>query len=781
MKFTDKERPNTSSVPVGFNTQAVQMEALERATGAGFWNLDLVNEHLEWSPKTKEIHEVPDDFIPDLDTAINFYAPEDRDLVSGWVGEAVQSGKGWDAELQIITSHGVRKWVRAIGEPVLSESQIVGLAGSFRDITEAKSREAATKKLLLQKERAITQLSQVTDALDEAAIVTRADRKGLITEVNDQLVSISGYSREELIGQNHRILNSGYHDTSFFEKLWATISRGEVWRGEICNRKKSGELYWVDTLIYPVLDERGVPQHYLSIRFDITERIEASNLVTNFFDLSLAPHCLLDHRGRLQRANKAFCDLVGGKEEDLLGTHASEFVAPEDFAKAQKQWETSLRCRTTFPFRFRIVTRSGDLRHMEWMTKLVDSLMFVSGHDITIEVERRDALKSAKLAADEASNSKSAFLANMSHEIRTPLNAIIGVADVMTGDASLSPANLNLLKLILDAGHSLEHQLTDILDFSKLETGKLSFQNEPFSAVEAIKSALDAHSTAAREKGLEFLTNFKEVSACQVVGDSMRVRQIISNLASNAVKFTNNGKITAEIECFAEEEDVCLRFTIEDTGVGYPTSIQTESFGRFDQQGRDASTEFSGTGLGLAISSSIAKQMGGRLRAESEPGRGSKFTLELILPKARTGANEGGGEVGASVDQVDLNGCLAGRKILVVEDNLTNQKVVSLLLRKTRCDIQFAENGQVAIDAVATYKPDVVLMDMMMPVLDGIEATKEIRRLEEEGGLPRTPIVMLTANAMREHVDQALSAGCDGHVAKPVRGNTLLPKILDLC
>ncbi len=732
MSIVGKELPNELFQTAGGSTQAVQMEALERATGAGFWNLDLINQHLEWSPKTKEIHEVPTDFVPCLDTAINFYAPEYRDLISEWVNDAMQSGSGWDAELQIVAANGTRKWVRAIGEPVFSEGQLVGLAGSFRDITEAKFQEEASNKLLLQRAEAITQLSQITDALDEAAIVTRADRRGRITEVNDKLVSISGYNREELLGKDHRVLNSGHHDKSFFEDLWTTISRGEIWRGEICNRKKSGELYWVDTLIYPVLDERGAPQQYLSIRFDITERVEASNLVTNFFDLSLAPHCLLDRRGRLQRANKAFCELVGGQENELIGKHASEFVAPEDFPEARKQWDSSLKCFETTPFRFRIVTRSGELRHMEWRTKLVDSLMFISGHDITIEVERRDALKRAKVAADEASKSKSAFLANMSHEIRTPLNAIIGVADAMAGDECLSPSNLNLVNMILDAGKSLEHQLTDILDFSKLETGKLSFQSEPFSPAEAVRSALNLHEATAREKGLEFDCKFENIASCQAMGDSMRVRQIVSNLASNAVKFTNRGKITADVTCLEDDDNVTLRFVLEDTGVGFPTSTCTKSFRRFDQQGRNTSTEFPGTGLGLAISSSMATQMGGWIHAESEPGRGSKFTLELLFPKAQPNNSSKVHESYISNSENEFSGCLSGKKVLVVEDNLTNQKVVALLLRKTQCEVQFAENGKIALDTYAAEQPDVILMDMMMPVLDGVKATKKIRRLEEE-------------------------------------------------
>jgi PAS domain S-box-containing protein len=762
-----------------FEMQLVQMEALERTTGAGFWNLDLERHHLWWSPKTKEIHEVLADFEPELETAIDFYAPEYRVRIASLVRNAMETGEGWDAEMQINTAQGSLRWVHAIGEPVFSGDELIALAGSFRDISETKAQEAETKRLFQKSEAALVELRQMTNALNEAAIVTTADSRGLITTVNDKLVSISGYSRDELLGKDHAILKSGRHEAAFFDDLWRTISRGKVWRGEICNRTKDGELYWVDTLIYPVLDAQGQPHHYLSIRFDVTERVEATNLVTNFFDLSLAPHCILDRQGKIQQANEAFCDLVGEKKVALIGRLASSYIAQSDIQIAQKQWEACLENSESIPFEFAISTNTGELKHMEWRTRTLGSLIFVSGHDLTDEVRRRRALQAAKQAADEASRSKSAFLANMSHEVRTPLNAIIGVADAMMDDTELLKSHRDLLNLIIDAGKSLEHQLMDILDFSKLDAGKMSFLKEPFSPAEIVKNALNLHVASANEKGLEFDVDIRGADDQLVLGDGMRFRQILSNLASNAVKFTTRGGIKAKLECTTEKGSMVCKFTLSDTGIGFPTKTNTKEFDRFDQKGRGHSAEFGGTGLGLAISASIANQMGGGLHVFSEPKKGTTFTLDLVFPLPLADAVPDKSRSETRGELTGFRNCLEGRKVLVVDDNLTNQKVVSLLLKKTGCSFNYADNGRDAVEEFLQGKPDVILMDMMMPILDGLNATKEIRILEQKYDLKRTPIIMLTANAMCEHVDQAMLAGCDGHITKPVRGQVLIPKLIN--
>ncbi|MBO9476815.1 PAS domain S-box protein [Shimia sp. R11_0] len=754
--------------------QKVQMQALEKATGAGYWCLNVRSGDLWWSDKTKQIHGVNSNFRPDLEAALNFYVQEHRTAVGAAVETAMSEGAGWSHEFQILTADNERIWVHAVGEPVFSESEVIALAGSFRDISQSKTTDDTSQKLQAQKDEAVFELTHVTNALSEAAIVTTAGLDGKITSVNQKLLDISGYREEELIGANHNILNSGQHSREFFGDLWSTICEGKVWRGEICNRRKNGRLYWVDTLIYPVLNDEGKVEKFLSIRFDVTERVEASKLVSNFFEMSMAPHCIFDRKGRIQQANDACCALVQGREADLVGKSIQDFVVEEDMPNLGAFWQPRDEAHMGRTVRLRLSDAQGNVRHTDWQARVFGSLVFASGHDITAEIERRDALAAAKRTAEEASLSKSTFLANISHEIRTPLNAIVGVADALRDREDLSEEYRGLVQMIFESGRLLERQMSDILDFSKVEAGKVELLCQPFSPALMLQRALAPHVQTAQQKGVAFDIEVAPAAEDLVMGDDMRVRQIVSNLASNAVKFTSNGHIKTCLSCVCNGDVVALNIEVCDTGVGFPEYTKTDKFDRFDQKGGSGQGEVTGTGLGLAISSSLARQMGGRLSVESHPGAGSTFVVELALRKApvpHTSAQKSPAHAG-------FEGCLQGRRVLIAEDIKANQKVVALLLKRTGCEIAFAGNGVEALQSYRSWRPDVVLMDMMMPEMNGLEATREIRILEERKALRHVPVIMLSANAMRDHVKQARDAGCDTHISKPVNKKALITTIL---
>ncbi|MBO9472581.1 PAS domain S-box protein [Shimia sp. R10_1] len=756
--------------------QKVQMQAMEQATGVGYWCLDLQSSELWWSEKTKEIHEVEPDYQPHLNTAIDCYVPEYRERILQAVDLAMTEGVAWNEELQIQTAKKRRLWVQAVGAPVYAGDKIVALAGSFRDISKDWHVDKNTRAISSQSEESVSDLQHASLALNEAAIVTTADLHGKITSVNQKLLDISGYSEAELIGADHNILNSGEHAKEFFADLWRTIGRGQIWRGEICNRRKDGRLYWVDTMIYPILDMRGRVEKYLSIRFDVTERVEASKLVTNFFDMSMAPHCIFDKFGRLQQVNGACCAMLHYSEQDLVGRDARDFIVADDHEAFSNAWRPDEVVTHSKPVRFRLIDADGQVRHTEWRTRTFGTLIFASGHDLTGEVERVDALKEAKRAAEEASLSKSAFLANMSHEIRTPLNAIVGVADALLDKSSLSAEDKNLIQMIFDSGKVLERQMSDVLDFSKIDAGKSELEYQPFSPSEMLKQAVAPHVEGAKAKGVEYHVEIEPAASLLVMGDDMRVRQIVSNLASNAVKFTAAGSITTRMSCVEECDTAALRITFVDTGVGFPKATQTDEFDRFDQKGRSSAEGYAGTGLGLAISSSLARQMGGRLSVVSAPGQGSTFHLDLPLRKAQAAVSA---TANSTQPPLSFVGSLKGRKVLIAEDIKANQKIVALLLKGTGCETAFANNGKEAIDLCHSWKPDLVLMDMMMPEMNGLEATREIRIRERQTRKARLPILMLSANAMREHVKQAEDAGCDAHISKPVNKKSLIPAILE--
>lgn len=747
-----------------------QMETVEEVSRVGYWEVDLASQKPMWSKQTRSIHEVDDDFEPDLETAIEFYAPEYRNQISEAVQVAMATGNEWDLELEIISAKGNRRWVRAKGRPVHKDGTLNSLVGSFQDISETKNRELELSNALHQKDTALAEVTDLTNAIHSAAIVSIADSEGKISRVNDKFTEISGYEAAEVLGQDHSILNSGYHGCEVFSDLWRTIRSGKVWRGELCNRAKNGELYWVDTTIYPILDVDGTPQRFMSIRFDITKRIQASKMATNYFALSLAPNCIVDTDGVFLKVNKAFCDMLKLPQKGIEGRSFSDFVCEEDLSTSFEELKKLNAGGETVGFRNRYKIVSGETRVIEWQARQFDSLIFASARDITAVLQQEEALSVARQSAEDANNTKSAFLANMSHEIRTPLNGIIGVADVLGSDGALTHQQRDLIEMISDSGRVLEKLLSDILDFSKIEAGKLSIEEAPFTLEDEVRAALDLHMIDAEAKGVDFQLKFDVKTGKKVVGDSLRLRQILSNLASNAVKYTEDGCIVANAALRQESGRWHLDFMIKDTGIGFPVVTRGNVFERFDQKRTSDARHFGGTGLGLAISASLAELMNGTLEVDSGPGFGTRFELSLPFEAASD-------ELRVADEKFVLENkgdILKGLNILVAEDMKANQKVLSLLLSPMGCKITFADNGLEAISLYQKSIYDVIFLDMMMPEMGGLEAAMNIRRIEAEDKRNRTPIAMLSANAMREHVESSIEAGCDIHISKPVSRNKII-------
>ncbi len=390
------------------------------------------------------------------------------------------------------------------------------------------------------------------------------------------------------------------------------------------------------------------------------------------------------------------------------------------------------------------------------------------------------AIRQARAAAESASRAKSVFLANMSHEIRTPLNGVIGLAGAL-GRTELSGEQCEMVSLIRQSGQTLERFLTDILDVSKIEAGKLSLQVDTFDLQEAIEAAVHLMQAAANEKSLNFSLTFGTNGRGLFEGDAVRIRQIVSNLASNAVKFTKEGGVTVQVEVIEPENDreaATLIIKVSDTGIGFDDEARARLFHRFEQADGSITRQFGGTGLGLSICKALTEMMEGTISVMSVPDQGSTFMVKLPLSRTMsldafdtlcqtesTAANP------APAEEIQPSRLL---RILLAEDHPTNQRVVSMILQPYGVDLTVVENGVKALEAFEAGKFDVVLMDMQMPEMDGLKATQAIRVLELTAQLPRTPIAMLSANAMNEHVEQALDAGCDVHIAKPVTPESLV-------
>lgn len=378
-----------------------------------------------------------------------------------------------------------------------------------------------------------------------------------------------------------------------------------------------------------------------------------------------------------------------------------------------------------------------------------------------------DALTHARDAAQAANVQKSQFLANMSHEIRTPLNGVLAMAQIMAL-GELGEDQRERLNVVRKSGEALLEILNDILDVSKIEAGKLELDSIAFDLEGVIDGACEGFRAVAEKKGLDLRLDISEDARGSRMGDPARLRQIVSNLISNALKFTSSGSVKVVVRGLGADGAEGLSICVCDTGIGMQAEKLPMLFQKFTQLDASTTRQFGGTGLGLAICHELALLMGGRVWAESIEGEGSTFHVELPLRLvSRARREEANFDDALPEDQ--------GRilRVLAAEDNVTNQLVLSTIIQIFGAELELVDNGELAIEAWEGGDFDVILMDIQMPVLDGISATREIRQREVAQRRPRTPIIALSANAMVHQVKEYMAAGMDGHVAKPIE----LPKL----
>ncbi len=384
-----------------------------------------------------------------------------------------------------------------------------------------------------------------------------------------------------------------------------------------------------------------------------------------------------------------------------------------------------------------------------------------------------DVLQDMIRKTQEASKMKGEFLANMSHEIRTPLNAIIGMAHLSLRDGDLSPKQHSYLEKIRMAARSLLGVINDILDISKIEAGMLVVERSRFNLKETVENSLAIHQESAKAKELSLALEYAEDAPRLFMGDTLRIGQVLNNLIGNAVKFTDAGGITVHCRRDGEQETddgaIAMRISVTDSGIGMTQGVIDTLFKPFTQADASITRRFGGTGLGLAISSRIVEMLGGAFRVESEPGHGTTFSFFVKLPPAEQQQKKAEEELPLSLAFEKLD--LSARRILVAEDNEINRFILEEMLAPTGVNLFMAANGQEAVDAVKEQNFDLVLMDMQMPVMDGLEATRVIRSLEQGRDVP---IVAVTANAMEDDKAKGLACGMSDYLTKPIEPAELL-------
>lgn len=381
-----------------------------------------------------------------------------------------------------------------------------------------------------------------------------------------------------------------------------------------------------------------------------------------------------------------------------------------------------------------------------------------------------EALDRSLAEAEAANAAKSEFLANMSHELRTPLNGIIAMSELLYSHQT-DDRGREMAQTIVTSGHTLEHVVNDILDVGKIEAGLLQFEVAPFTLDDVLASAAELHGAAASAKGVELTLKIQDGASGVYSGDRTRVAQVVSNLVSNAVKFTETGCVTITARR-RPRHGLCI--SVSDTGIGFDRATAARLFQRFEQADSSVSRRYGGTGLGLSICASLARMMGGAVSVRSAPGKGSTFFAHLPLNRLSERIDAPAPIVEATPME-DLDA--PPLRILYADDHAVNRQVVSLILQPFGVEATLVEDGRQAVDAVRGSRFDVVLMDVQMPGMDGLTATRLIRDHERDHGLARTPIISLTANAMSDDIRRSLEAGSDLHLAKPIRPAALLEAI----
>ncbi len=529
--------------------------------------------------------------------------------------------------------------------PQCSNEQIIGSVVTFIDITER-----------MRTEEKILKLSSAVENSPATVVIT--DRNGEIEYVNQKFTDITGYSQQEIIGKNPKMLSAGVHPQKMYQDLWKTISEGNDWRGEFCNKKKNGEIFWEQSSISPLKDSNGNIVSFVAVKEDITQQ-----------------------------------------------------------------------------------------KHIF------------------------EELQQAKSAAETANVAKSSFLSNMSHELRTPMNGVIGMAKLLQM-TELDDEQKSYVESLDISSHNLLSLINNVLDLSKIEAGMVAIEINDFSLKKLIDDVVLMQKVAIEKKGLDLTVNISRDIPAGIVGDELRVKQIISNLLSNATKFTFTGGIEIRAHILEHSgERLLIQIAVTDTGVGVPPEITEAIFNPFVQAEDSTTRRFGGTGLGLSICRQLASLMEGRVVVESSQGVGSCFKLIVPFTVSQKYRSLPDSDYWSHMDFT-----LPRLKILIVEDNEINTNYDRALCRKLGLEAVFAANGKECLAELERQSFDLVLMDIQMPVMNGEEALKAIR-INELGTSRHLPVIALTAYSMRLDKDRFLQEGFDGHVSKPVELEYLVYEI----
>ena len=612
---------------------------------------------------------------------------------------------------------------------------------------------------ITERKEAEEEISQLKLALDEHAIVSIADIKGNITLVNDKFCDISGFSREELIGQNHRILKSGDHTLEFYEDLWQTISSGKPWHGEIKNRKKDGGNYWVKATIVPFLNEKGRPFQYVAVRTDITERKEVEEEISQFkTTLDRTHDCIFMFRPDTLRffyVNQGGMDQVGYTEDELFGMRPFD-IKPDFDEQGFREIVQPLIEGPQQSVTFETVHqhRNGDLIPVEIFLQYIappdEEARFVA---IVRDVSERKIVEKAK----------SEFVSTVSHELRTPLTSIKGALGLIRAGAigDLPDKLKSMLDIAYNNSERLVLLINDILDMEKIQSGEMHFNMKPMDATALAKSAIEANQGYGAQHGVTFVLTGMDEEAF-VHGDVDRLMQVMSNLMSNAVKFS---PAQGSVEISVTRKGDIIRVTVSDKGPGIPENFRRRIFSRFSQADSSDTRQKSGTGLGLSISKAIIEDHGGTIGFDSVEGKGTTFFFELPELKELTETR--------IAQPVRNDG--EKHRILICEDEADIAVILAAMLQSAGYRTSVAGSAAEAKKLLDENQYDAMTLDLDLPDQDGIGLIRELRDNPKTQNLP---IIVVSAAAREgEKEINGDAIGVIDWIEKPIEPTDLIDRL----
>lgn len=755
------------------------LEETGKVAKVGGWSVDLIKQTVQWTPVTKMIHEVDQDFVPDLVSGINFYKEgESRDKISEAVQNAIEKGEPWDLELQLFTQKGKELWVRAIGHPEFTDGTCTRIFGTFQDIDERK-------KIELDAARNKKVLDDVFNASSEVSFIA-TDINGMITVFNSGAEKMLGYSSEEMVGKQtpavihleeeiqqlaSELSEEFGKPISGFEVFIARPERDGSEQRNWTYVRKDGQRRLVSLIITPIKDTDFTSIGYLGIAIDITENrkieldlINEKSRLSAFVRHTPAAVAMLDKEMKYVAVSNKWIDEYKLSGREVIGeSHYVVFASsmtPESKERHKRVLNGAIETGEEESYR---LDGYEELQYVNWEMRPwflhggeIGGMMIFT-QNITSLINQREELKSAKSQAEEASKAKSEFLANMSHEIRTPLNGVIGFTDLVL-KTKLNETQHQYLSIVNQSGNALLSIINDILDFSKIEAGKLELDVDKADLYEMCAQATDIITYQIQNKGLEMLLNIESDLPRFIHADSDRLKQVLVNLLGNASKFTEKGEIELKVENLEViGEKNRLRFSVRDTGIGIHPDKQKKIFDAFSQEDSSTTKKYGGTGLGLTISNRLLGLMDSKLQLVSNIGVGSTFFFEVTF---RT-------EMGEPIEWYDIEEI---KNVLVVDDNENNRLIVSQMLLLKNIQSTEATNGLEALQILSTGAQfDVILMDYHMPFMDGLETIKKIKEsffVDHN----EVPVILLQSSSDDQKIIQVCKElGVKHRMIKPVK------------